>query len=269
MPFLWELCSIGLIYGLFRIFSTFVSPYTGAAIVLLGKPSRSVGPGLRFLLRPFEWIGQVTDLSKRTVSFSGEFESQDNNDTNLKVIYEFSPKAEMLIKYQGFREAELAALLTERIRSTLTIIIRKYLSRDQVLDSLDKISAKARETFLNSLADNSEFLPNYYGIELMAVVITDAGTPKELKDAAIQRKVVGRLNEARSSEMENAREMARALMQDAKKFGTFLDYETALNAVQVQFGKSRKNIGQYGLDRPTLDALRSTAKQIIDKRKKI
>lgn len=242
-----------------------VRPYTGDIISRFGKPIRSVGPGLRWIWW-WEEAEEEIPLEKISVPFEGEFETKGKDPVDLKIIYEYMPCPSRLIQYRSFGKDpnQLKTLLTERLRSLITIITRTKKNRKEVLDAVKTIGPAVKADFESGQAENGDLLQEYYAINLLAVTITDPVLPPELKKAIIDREAVVEQNKRRGKELAKDKQMAAALVKEAERHNQHLDFEKALGFVHLKFNPNvKKDIKELGLDKNTLDFLGNVLKEIM------
>lgn len=241
----------------------FVPEYTGIVILnrFTGK-MRSRGSGLRWLL-PWEKIVRITSLEKKTHSFEATFEAKDESPITLRTNIDEVAHDLHLVDYLSFNDEDRIKSIIERLKSILTIEIRKKKNRDEVMDNLGLIAKTAKETFENALSESGRPLQEYYGVNLKALVIADKDLPKALQDAQVEREAMEKKNETRALEMKTLKKLASEFVKEAERRGEKMSFENALTAVQLQFGDNvKKEIRLYGIEKGTLMGI----KEVFDDR---
>lgn len=218
-----------------------IPPYEGFIIARFGKPVRTIGPGLRWAWWLIEKPVSGTYLEKQNMSFEAEFETAANEPVRLSVVFEYEPVVSRLIQFLSFERKEIPQLLMDRVKSIFSILVRTYPNRTSVLNNIGKIADDAKVAFGPDLEE-------YYGIKFLMVVIIDPVLPEVLREAIVQGEAVVVLNQNRRLEIENLQALAKSLVEDAKAQGVPLDYATALNVLQIQFGKASKDIKEIKLE---------------------
>ena len=192
-------------------------------------------------------------------SFTNDFETQDEVVVSLKIVFDVMPDERHLLEFRRFDFATRLSGITERITSILTIEIRKLKDRDAVMDSYKALAEEVKKRFEEAFSEDGKRLEEYYGVNLKKLVISSTDLPPALKEAATAKEVMEKTNQTRGLEMTKLKQMARSLVLEAKKHGSELPYAIAMEIVQLQFGKGNvtKNIHNLGLDRGTLDVVKS------------
>jgi len=237
--------------------STKIPAYTGVVVGLFGKPWRSEGPGLLFRIPFVETIEKVVSMKTRAIHFDGEFEPQNEEAVPLKLVVEYHPEGKGLVNFASFDESKIEAMLKDRIKSILSVIVRICEKRDEVMDSVRTIAEMVKEGFESSFAEDGKTkLQEYYGVNVAAIYIADPELPEALKKAAVEREVMEKTNLTRKLEQDNIKRMARELVDEAGKRGSKLSFEAAMELVLINLGKIKKENKQYGLSVDTLNVLK-------------
>lgn len=240
-----------------------VPAYTGANIINRVSGSlRSVGPGIG-ILWPWEKIVSGIPLKKNSCSFESDFETQDKATLSLKISFDTEPLRTKLMNYERFDTESRMNGIKERIRSILSAIIYSYPDRGAVMSDLKELAAKAKKEFENSMTElGDERIEEYYGTNLVSLMIADVALPQILKDAAAQKEAQEKQNEARRSEMDMIKQMAKELV--AESGGTMM-YEDAIRRIQVQLGKVKDENKTFGLDKGTQQLIKDAIKGVMTK----
>lgn len=235
--------------------------YTGAVISRVGKPIRVIGSGWSmawvFLL---ETVERVVSLQKRIILFGGEFKTANNEPIKLTIVYEWEPIFQKLIQFIAFKEEALQNLLTERIRATLTVIVRGMPDRRTVLDSFAEISNTAHKKIRDAMIDGQDLFESYYAITLRAVTISDHKLPEGIQDAVIRREAMSEMVRTRRIEIASIDEFAKNLVKSIKDQGYEVDFGETLNFIQRQFsaglnGTNDAKAISVKMDKSTAEAL--------------
>lgn len=255
--------------------ATKVSSYTGVVVGLFGKPWRSKGSGLLMRIPFVETIERVVSLKTRAIQFASEFEPQNEEAVPLKMVIEYHPEKEHLVKFASFDESKIEEMLKDRVKSILSIIVRTCKGRDDVMDSIKTIAEIAKEEFELSFAEDGKTkLQEYYGVNVTAIYIADPELPEALKQAAVEREVMQKtiltreleranLREMQKLDQDNIRRMARELVDEAKKRGSNLSFEVAMELILINLGKVKKENKQYGLSVDTLNAVKDVLPALV------
>ena len=252
-----------------------VPAYTGVIVGLFGKPWRSQGSGLLIRIPFVETIEKVVSLKTRAIHFEGDFEPENEEAVPLKMVIEYHPEQSYLVKFASFDEGKIEEMLKDRVKSILSVIVRACKERDDVMDSIKTIAEMAKENFELSFAEDGKTkLQEYYGVNVAAIYIADPELPEALKQAAVDREVMQKTILTRELERANLREMqkldqglirrmARELVDEAKKRGSNLSFEVAMDLVLINLGKIKKENKQYGLSVDTLNAVKDVLPALV------
>ncbi len=254
-----------LMVCLFLLFSAIVPPYTGVIISFLGRPVRSAGPGLVLLLRPFEKITHAHFLERRAIPIKMNAETEDEEVVTLELSVEYQPSEKNLIRFLGFNQQQIEEALKERTKSLCSIEIRKRKDRDEVYDNLKVIASAMQADFKTANGINGFTLEEHYGIKLASIMINDPELPPELVQAEVQREIQEKINEKRRLELKEIQSLAKVLVEEARKQGQDMQYQTAFKIVQVQFGIIKENYSHYGLDKDTLVVIKELLPTLVEK----
>lgn len=252
-----------------------IPSYTGMVVGLFGKPWRSKGAGLLVRIPFVETIEKIVSLKTRVIQFAGEFEPKNEEAVPLKVVVEYHPEQKGLVNFASFDENKMEEMLKDRIKSILSVIVRTCKGRDDVMDSIKTIAEMAKEEFESSFAEDGKTkLQEHYGVNLTAIYIADPELPEALKQAAVEREVMQKtiltreleranLREMQKLDQDNIRRMARELVDEAKKRGSNLSFEAAMELVLINLGKVKKENKQYGLSVDTLNAIKDVLPALV------
>lgn len=254
-----------------------IPAYTGVIVGFFGKPWRSEGSGLLFRFPFAETIEKVVSLKTRAIRFKGDFEPQSEEAVSLEMVIEYHPetKEKQLINFASFDESKIEEMLKDRVKSILSVIVRTLKGRDDVMDSIKTIAEMTKEEFESSFAEDGKTkLQEYYGVNVTAIYIADPELPEVLKQAAIKREATEKeiltrqleqanIREMQKLEQDNFRRMARELVDEAKKRGSNLSFEAALELTLINFGKIKKENKQYGLSVDTLNVVKDLLPALV------
>ena len=256
---------IALMIGVFCYCLMTVPAYTGVVIInKLTGSLRSCGAGLR-LLFPWETIADSgISLKKNSHAFDADFETKDESTISLRISFDEMANEHHLVEFQAFALKDRINGITERIKSILSIEIRKLKNRDAVIDTLKNLAEEAKKNFEEMLSEKSRPLEEYYGTNLKVLTIADVALPQALKDAQVEKEAIVKRNETRQLEMTKMKQMARALVKES---GDSMPLQTALEVIQVQFEKIEKKIQIFGVEKGTQQALTDILKEVINARK--
>ncbi|MEK7192075.1 MAG: SPFH domain-containing protein [Patescibacteria group bacterium] len=241
--------------GLFKLFFISVQPYEAIIITRFGKPVRSAGSGLAFIFWPIESAGIVHSLKRGNISLEMNAEAMNRDVVKLNINVEYQPDETGIIRFLGFKQDQIESAIQDRVKSLCTIEVRNRKSRDKVYEEIAAINNAMTASFENDLAVNGQTLERHYGIDLISIIINDPEYPKALADAELKKEIQQEENNRRKLEMKNLQKIARDLVEEAKKNGQDLNYQTALEITQRQFGIIKTEHKKVGLDIDTLKAM--------------
>ena len=243
---------------------------TAAMLDFLGKPWRSVGSGLILVFRPF---GIPVERIAKTISLKKVMVSKENSTINAETADEESIKLDYavwyrvtvagLIKALSFGE-ELTQAINERIRSLISTDIRTHIVkvhgskktlRDIVHDTKDEIACRIQKAFKDRYACE-------FGVEL-TFAIDDPETPADLVNAKLKVEVQEKENQRRALEMRKLKTMANQLVAAAEKRGQKLNFEQAMEAIQIQLGIVKKTNATFGLNPGTMEVIKDILPVIL------
>ena len=243
---------------------------TAAMLDFLGKPWRSVGSGLILVFRPF---GIPVERIAKTISLKKMMVSKENSTINAETADEESIKLDYavwyrvtvagLIKALSFGE-ELTQAINERIRSLISTDIRTHIVkvhgskktlRDIVHDTKDEIACRIQKAFKDRYACE-------FGVELV-FAIDDPETPADLVNAKLKVEVQEKENQRRALEMRKLKTMANQLVAAAEKRGQKLNFEQAMEAIQIQLGIVKKTNATFGLNPGTMEVIKDILPVIL------
>ena len=237
-----------------------IDAYTGALVAnRFTGTMRPVGPGWHII-----WIWEKivneseTTLKESAYIFESDFETQDEATITLRIAFKLVPITDYLTEYQRFNSEDRLSDIKERIRSILSIKVRKLKNRDAVMDSLKPLGKFTKKCFEKMFSENGKSIEQHYGTNLSSLMISDAALPQELKDAATRREAQEKENETRQMEMDKIRQMAKDLVKESD--GTMM-YEDALRRIQVQLGKVEDKNETFGLDKGTQELIKAAIKE--------
>lgn len=229
------------------LFVAIVPPFTGAIVVRMGKPIRSIGPGTNFIFRPIEWIGECISLKEKVIDDKMTAETEDEEVVSIDYSIEYAPYLPALITFLGFTKDQVESAIKQRVKSLLSIAVRKRKDRDAVYDQISYVAQEVQTEFLQTFS-------NQYGVYLR-FMIDDPELPKELAEAEVKREIQEKENERREIEMVKMRELAKAMVEDSKLSGKPMTFEKALEKVQIQFKIVPEERKIFGLDSDTNAAI--------------
>lgn len=244
-----------------------IPAYTGAIIVNRVSGSlRSVGPGVG-ILWPWEKIVNGSETPLKTIPCKldekeSKFQTKDEANISLIVGFNANPIAEHLVEYKRFSEAERLNGIRGKLRSILSIEIRKLADRDTVMDNLEAIIISAQKTYQTSVSEKEILFEHYYGTNIDALTIAFAPLPEELQKAEDEKEAQEKRNEMRKSEMDMIKQMAKELVSES---GGTMMYEDAMRRIQVQLGKVKDENKTFGLDKGTQQLIKDAIKGVMTK----
>ncbi|MEK9170529.1 MAG: SPFH domain-containing protein [Patescibacteria group bacterium] len=239
-----------------------VEAYTGVIIVnRISGAMRSTGPGWSRIW-PWEKAveGSEISLKKSNHVFESDFETQDEATISLKVSFDYMPLETNLVEFQRFGFDDRLSGIKERIRSILSIEVRKLKDRDAVMDQLKALGESAKKIFEASISESGKPIEQYYGTNLSALMISDAALPQIVKDATAKKEAQEKENEMRKMDMDNIKKMAKELVAAS---GGSLPFEEALRRIQIQFGKVKDENKTYGLNKGTQEIIVAALKEVF------
>ncbi len=255
---------------------------TAAMLDFLGKPWRSVGSGLILVFRPF---GIPVERIAKTISLKKVMVSKENSTINAETADEESIKLDYavwyrvtvagLIKALSFGE-ELTQAINERIRSLISTDIRTHIVkekgskktlRDIVHDTKDEIAKRISDLFNGRCpkkpgSQRKDCYANEFGVEL-TFAIDDPETPADLVNAKLKVEVQEKENQRRALEMRKLKTMANQLVAAAEKRGQKLNFEQAMEAIQIQLGIVKKTNATFGLNPGTMEVIKDILPVIL------
>src|SRR3989338_9288820 len=129
------------------LFVRIVPPYTAAIVVRMGNPIRSIGPGIHLVLWPLEWIGEPISLKEKVIDDKMSAETKDEEVVPLDFSIEYAPCLSAVVTFLRFSSEQIESAIKQRVKSLLSIAVRKRKDRDEVYDHLKEISEEVQVSF--------------------------------------------------------------------------------------------------------------------------
>lgn len=259
-----------LAYGLFQIFFVEFPYFTATLIPNWFGGVRVVGPGTRPVFRPFESVGETASLKEKNIDDKMDAETSGEKVVTLDYSIEYWVVLHQAATFLRFTKEHIENAIKQRIKSLLSVEVRKLETRDEVLDQLPMIAGNVERQF-NAL------FATQYGVGLR-FVIDDPELPAKLAAEAeaieAMEKTTERLalemkatNERRGKEMVKLKSMAAAMVKTAAKQDPpqIMDLQTAMKIIQTQLGIIKESNSTNGLNRDTLSTLEKVLPSLIDK----
>ncbi|OGY64859.1 MAG: hypothetical protein A3I24_03230 [Candidatus Harrisonbacteria bacterium RIFCSPLOWO2_02_FULL_41_13b] len=223
-------------FSIVCLFARIVPPFMGAIVVRLGTPVRSIGPGLHFVLWPIESISEPTSLREKVIDDKmmtetrGDFDGDSGEEVvPLDFSIEYAPIQEWLIAFLTYTSSHLEDAIKQRIKSLLSIAVRKRKNRDEVYDSLKMITQEVQDEFFQNFSTQ-------YGVRIR-FMIDDPELPKELAEAEVKREIQKKENERRKLDVVAMADLAKHLVELSKPnedAEPTLTFEKGIEKAQVQ-----------------------------------
>ncbi len=186
----------------------------------------------------------------------------------MTVMFIRTPVLDYLDKYIKITDSERKSGIVETVRSILSILIYEYEDRSAVMKDLENIGKKLEERFEKARSEEAEGesslnLERYYGENVQQFRIADTELSPELTAATARKEAQMKESETRRIEMDNINEMAKKLVIESEERGSKMSFETAVQVIQIQLGKIKKDIKVFGLDRGTQDVVDKIVKGVM------
>src|SRR3989344_9259384 len=181
------------------LFVRIIPPYTAAIVVRMGNPKRSIGPGTHCVFWPLEWIGEAHPLKERIIDDKMLTETADEEVVPLDFSIEYSPLLSALVTFLGFNQEQIESAIKQRVKSLLSIAVRKRKDRDEVYDNLKVIAQEVQDEFQRSFSAQ-------YGIRLR-FLIDDPELPAKLAEAEVEREIQEKTNEKRKLDLASLKKL--------------------------------------------------------------
>ena len=237
------------------LFVRIVPPYTAAIVVRMGKPIRSIGPGTHFVFWPLEWVGEPISIKEKVIDDKMSTETESEEVVPLDFSIEYAPYFAALVTFLGFSSDQIESAIKQRVKSLLSIAVRKRKDRDAVYDQMNYVAQEVQQEFLQKFSSQ-------YGVYIR-FLIDDPELPPKLVDAEVEREIQEKTNEKRKLDLTNLKKLANDLVQAAEKRGEKLSFDAALKRVQVHLGIVKEQHQFYGLDSQTSGVLGSILSPLI------
>ncbi|MDP3729733.1 MAG: hypothetical protein Q8R26_03255 [bacterium] len=257
--------------------------YTGRLVLnLWTKKMRPIGEGLEPIWPLLEVI--VDDSYTDIVTLQHPFEitlevgKKNKQPVPLKFSFTTIPHIPYLIQFRRFKKDERIKGIIENLKSFLTGIQEEYEGRDDLMDKIREnpgdatfvsVEKRAREfidTKVVAINNGKNMtMQEYYGVLIPVFLVSDVEMPKDLQDAVVKNEIIEQENLGKTKIMNNVRERAKKIVDDAAKRGHKIELGDALEFVQVQDKtiKSEKHV--FGLDSgtrgPVLDIIKALVKK--------
>ncbi len=263
-----------LIWFVREYMAVFVSANTALVLINCFGKNRKIGPGLGFkmpwfLEKPVDNPkGGVIPIRAIPETFDGIYETKDKTPIKITTAFIRTPVVDYLDQYIKIDDSKRLKGITERIRAILSILIHEYEDRSAVMKNLDAIAKEMENRFENAKSEEEDAddylnLEKYFGENVQQFVIADTELSPELAAAQAKREAQAKESETRRIEMDNINEMAKKLVLESEERGSKMSFETAVQVIQIQLGKVKKDIKVFGLDRGTQDVIDKIVKGVM------
>ncbi|MDO8467144.1 MAG: hypothetical protein Q7S83_03350 [bacterium] len=166
-----------------------VRPRTGMVLANLSGGHRSVGPGLQFIFRFFEWPDVSVSLDKFEIQFHFRPDTASRDVVPMQVVVGCEVSVPYLFEYARFRSAEERNMAVQkRTEDFLTSLVHCYQDPDGVYQDRNEIALKLQILFKRSVAGEPSF-EEYYGVKVNYAFLSEIAPLQIIQDAAALKRV--------------------------------------------------------------------------------
>ncbi|KKQ35555.1 MAG: SPFH domain / Band 7 family protein [candidate division WS6 bacterium GW2011_GWA2_37_6] len=164
---LFTICPVAFVFllGTFRL----INEYERGVLFILGKYSKTMGPGLHVIIPIFQRLVKVDIRTKTEDLQDQEAITKDNVSTRISAVlyYKISDAAKSVIAVENSRWAT-----SQLAETTMRTIVGEF-SLDELLAHRDKVASKIEQIV--------EATTTEWGIEVQAVELKDVILPENMK----------------------------------------------------------------------------------------
>lgn len=240
--------------------------YTASlAMNVLDGTQRPLGPGLQ-VISPLEKITKSgISLKDQVHTWEEDFETDDESTIRVRVTIIEAAIFELLSAHQSFDGDSRINGIKEKVNKFLNNLIRKMEDRNAVMDSLEELGIRAKTRFEKAQTEDGVSLQQYFGTNLRSVALSGTELPEELRKAQTEKEAVEKRNETRQLGIKKLKELARMLVKEARDEEMDLTFKEALDAVQIEEGKTKKEIKIFGIEAGSQLVFEKALKAVFEK----